>query len=251
MKYRIIVVIVVSACFGFARSAYAAAFVNLNFEEAMIPAIGIDDPFPPEWAHELTVEELLPGWTPSETEIPVGYAGVCLGGACIHLDGRRGYGSFFEGDFHVFLQGGGLTRNGRGELTGVSLSQTGDIPAGAKSIRMLSTIDTAGGPGSGQIYGYVNLRASIDGINIPLSLLSVDGIVATIGGNIPAAVGQNAELTVSTITPDSNERYSHLDAITFSMQPVPEPSTVLMALFVAVAQQTVRCRNVRLPTSSV
>ncbi|QDV80014.1 PEP-CTERM sorting domain-containing protein [Botrimarina mediterranea] len=213
--------IVAAASFAVSAPVMAAPFNNLGFEDAAVPA------------------NLLPGWTTGGTEVSVHYGDVCLGGACIVVVGG------LEGEYGLFLQSGYGAAN---HFAGVSISQMGDIPSEAKSIRMLSRPDSAF-PNSGQFFGWENLRVSINGQDIPLLLLDVTNNVATIGGNLPIGLaGTIAELKVETIAIDDGiERWSNLDGIEFSTFLVPEPSAAfgVLAALVACIVRRHRCVNRR------
>lgn len=194
MRYLLCAAVAVAALFTTTSEAPASPFVNLGFNDALPP------------------DDLLPGWTTGGTELRVNYGDVCLGSACIIL---RGGGP--EGEYGLYLQSGYAGELG---LTGVSISQAGDVPADAKSIRMLSDASVIH-------LGWENLRASLDGQDIPLQMISVIDEVVTIGGNLPSGfAGANAVLKIETVAIDDGiERWSRLDGIAFSPLLVPEPMT--------------------------
>jgi len=97
---------------------------------------------------------------------------------------------------------------------GPSLSQTGLIPADAKSISFL--VDPLAN----------NVILSLNGVNIPL--LSSDG-GTLLSGDVSAFAGQSAEVTFRT------QRQLYFDDIRFSTTSVPEPCTpALIGLGAAV-----------------
>lgn len=190
----------------FVPLAFAAPFANLDFEDATVPS----DP--------------LPSWSVNNLG-PI-YNLACLGSSCVSV---HDVGSILadpsvpiEGNFSVFLQGGTSGASGDLPLIGAAISQTGDVPAGAKSIRLLSTENE----GIDAVTGYENLRVSLDGSNIPLISLGTVGEVVTLGGNVAPFAGTTAELVISTVDPviDGPELWAWVDAVSFSTEAIPEPS---------------------------
>lgn len=208
---------------GMINVAAAAPFANLDFEDANPPG------------------DVLPNWSVNNLG-PI-FDLVCLGSSCVSVH-DMGAPAPLEGSFSVFLQGGTSGDSGELPLIGASISQTGDVPNTAKSIRMLST---TGGVSSDPLTSFENLRVSLDGMNIPLITLETAGDLVTVGANIAAFAGTTAELTISTAVPemDGPELWAWVDAVSFSSLPVPEPSgLVLGALGTTILLQTARRRSV-------
>lgn len=193
-------------------SVLAAPFANLNFEDAVIPG----DP--------------LPSWSVNNLG-PI-YNLACVGSSCVSVHDS---GSILadpdiplEGAYSVFLQGGTSGDSGALPLIEASITQSGDVPANAKSIRLLSTVDQNPDP----ITSYQNIQVSLDGSLVPLVLLNQTGDVVTLGGNIGSFAGATAELEIATITPQQNgpELWAWVDAVSFSDVAVPEPASSTAAL---------------------
>lgn len=187
-----------------ATTAHSAPFANLDFEDA-VPNV-----------------DVLPNW--DSTGMLVNFNNVCLGSACVTVSETS-----IEGNYSVFLQGGTSTRTGDLPLIGAFISQTGDVPASAKSITLLSLLpDSPFSP----IISYESLQVSLGGSDIPLVPLEVTGDVIKLGGNIEAFAGDNTELIISTITPElgGDELWAWVDDIQFSDQRIPEPGSMLLLL---------------------
>jgi hypothetical protein len=213
-----------------AKFASSAPFGNLDFEEAVVPG------------------DALPNWSVNNLG-PI-YDLFCLGSSCVSVH-DTGSPAPLEGGFSLFLQGGTSGDSGDLPLIGASISQTGDVPGTAKSIRMLST---TGDVSTGPITSFENLRASLNGTDIPLIPLGTVGDIITVGGNIAAFAGTTAALTIATTTPemDGPELWVWLDAVSFSSVPVPEPSgLVISALGTVILLLTARRRTMMRRSSNV
>jgi hypothetical protein len=222
MSARYLVIACVILNLGMISDASSAPFANLDFEDAVVPG------------------DVLPDWSVNNLG-PI-YDLVCLGSSCVSVH-DTGSPAPLEGSFSVFLQGGTSGDSGALPLIGASISQTGDVPGTAKSIRLLST---TGDILSDPIISSQNLRVSLDDTNIPLVALGTAGDLITVGGDIAAFAGTTAKLTISTATPeiDGPELWAWLDAVSFSSAPVPEPSgLVIGALGVVILLQTARRRD--------
>ena len=212
-------------------------FANLNFEQAQITSAPSGytpgDAFLP-----ISAASALPYWTVREDSV------VCtaIWGAPVALDetsvalltaingGSPGY---------VPLQGGyslqlyAFADAPSGYFHNASISQTGLLPSGARSIQFLmQSPPVAGG------FVQANPIVTLNGMAIALSPLSVSGGVMTMAGDISAYAGTSVDLTIlCQATPGgspANENIFTLDDIRFSPQPLPEPHTGCLLLVGAV-----------------
>ncbi|MHB1034539.1 MAG: PEP-CTERM sorting domain-containing protein [Pirellulales bacterium] len=123
-----------------------------------------------------------------------------------------------EGRYSLLLQGGwwetSMTEWGYRDA---SISQTGDVPADAQSIRMLVRV----WPGS-------LWTVSLDGNNVPMfPLKGFGGDTWEYGGDVRSYAGLTSRLVLSTSA--NWENSTLFDAIAFSAEPVPEPSSIVLA----------------------
>ena len=182
---------------------FGQGFVNLDFEEANIAPTPVGGGVFP--ADPL---EALPGWIVGGPLTSVSYNRESLGGPAVTLMGPEfpNFANYLplEGSYSVQL----YYYSG---LYGVPmLSQTGMIPADARSINFLVA--------PSQNDGVVML----DGAPIPLVAIS-DGRLA---GDVSFFAGTVAQLTFTT--PEiagSPGQLLYFDDIRFSSSPIPEPST--------------------------
>ena len=176
------------------------AFRNLDFEEANLPYL------PPGQSGGLVaVSNALPGWTAyfdTSAQTEVLYNNQALDYASISIlssnyaSGPLGFGS---GSYYAFLKGGGFTG---GSLITPALTQTGQIPASANSLRLTA---------------YSAPYVTFLGNHIPLVALSSSGFNTIYGGDISGFAGMIGELRFTS-------GFSYLDNILFSTQQIPEPS---------------------------
>ncbi len=227
-------------------TAFARAFENLDFEQAVPVLTGNA-----EVDRLQNPEDILPGWTVENfndtpdssgfflTYNDRGHAGVSppvlglFGGVDLSSPDSAseivsvGYVQI-EGQYSVLLDP---------RREGISLHQTAQIPASARSLRFLSSVrdNTWIDP---EIDGFFEL--SLGGAVLPFEELNRwesvaaktpfldddDGVVIfEYGVNIPAVlIGSEAKLQFTA----SNHFYVILDDIRFSTLPVPEPATAAM-----------------------
>jgi len=207
------------------HSGLAQSFVDLDFEDAVI----VPDPSSPYYPNAVYASDSLPGWTvtgnfmgPSE----IFYNDISLGSPSVSIFDANGpsriYYPVLDEEFSVDLYGGSL------QTPGVSINQTGLVPAYAASILFIASPNGSplGGP----------LLVSLGGQNISFSALSAGPNYTVYGGNIPSGLaGESEPLTFAV--PAGGNNFWELDDIQFSATPVPEPSSsglfALGALFVA------------------
>lgn len=206
VKYKILFML----SLALPNAGYAQGFVNLDFESADLSGFG---------AGPVPSGDAIPGWTAyigttAQTEII--YNELSLGAPTVAIFGTGGMPPPLDGVYSIDLFGGG------GPSTGVSISQTGLVPADAASIRFIAQ------PPNPLLGGALML--SLGGQNIAFSAISVGPNYTTYGGNISSTLdGQTEQLTFSAAAGDNN--YWEIDDIQFSPSSVPEPSEfALLAL---------------------
>jgi hypothetical protein len=115
-----------------------------------------------------------------------------------------------------------------------SISQTGDVPAGAKSIQFLMLVFD---PTATHVQS--NPLVTLNGNVISLVPIATNGNVLTLAGDVSAFAGTNAQLTIEAAgTPGgssfTSENYFELDDIVFSPNPVPEPAGITLLFLGAI-----------------
>jgi hypothetical protein len=189
------------------QNGYTQGFINLNFEDANLSAYGAGPA-------EVPTADALPGWTVSGNYLgpnEIIYNDLSLGAPSVAIFSTSGYVPVLDGEYSVDLYGGVLP------ATGVSISQTGLVPANAESIRFIAVPPAPFAGGS--------LIVSLGGQNISFSVLSSGANYNLYGGNIPPVLdGQSEQLAISAPESGGNN-YWELDDIQFSGSPVPEPNS--------------------------
>lgn len=232
MNYRVFVFLTIICCV--CTSLRAAPFKNLNFEQGSfqtppanyVPTTG--GPYP----YSISAAAGLPFWT-ARVDSTV----------CTAIWGNTGpldeTGVTLLSNFPIPPQSfavNPLNGNYSVELSAVSfappdlykissISQIGDVPAGAQSIQFLMT--NYGGPVSS------NALVTLNGSTINLVPIATNGYVVTMAGDVSAFAGTNAELTITSAGtpgggPLSGENVFALDDISFSPNIIPEPSTIAL-----------------------
>jgi hypothetical protein len=223
---------------------YGEPFQNLGFESATITSPGTVGSRP--------TSDALPYWTTSLGD-QVAYDWTAMDSAAISVhDGLNYWGVWndpnpLQGQYSISLQDG-LEDDPRTPV-GTWISQTGDIPSTARSLRFLSDTST-----------YIDeLQVSINGAVIPFALYSTGNTVNPAWGSVNTYVcdisafsgATNATLEFEKLVRDPANPAMHgivdLDAIRFSSIVVPEPTTLALltiAALVALAP-IVRRRVVR------
>ncbi len=188
-------------------------FQNLNFEQASqsvtpTPVGG--------WGGSIDPALAFPGWTVGDNvpgfatvtcynNLSLGAPAACLMGP--NFPNAPGYLPL-QGSYSVLLQ----YFNSVG--TAPTLSQTGLIPAGTRSITFLA--------------GRSDITVTLGGVNIPL--VPING--SRLAGDIEPFAGSTAQLTFSTISgrPPGETEFAYFDDIRFSTEGVPEPGTLSIFL---------------------
>jgi len=195
----------------------------LDFEAAsLVPIPG--DPYA-----RVEVAAALPGWT--------GYVGGVQETAALYnsqfldssgigiFDQNSGPGGPLQGNFTALLQAG--LRLFSGQPADTTLSQTGFIPFGTRSILFEAS------SGFAPAFSAV----ALDGQSLTVVPLQIGPNFTLYGADIHTLAGHTAQLsfTVFASNPYTSEHTLVLDAIQFSTQSVPEPSVpVLFALGVSL-----------------
>ncbi|MHB1033501.1 MAG: PEP-CTERM sorting domain-containing protein [Pirellulales bacterium] len=204
---RVSMVAFVCVSLGTAR-AYAAPFRNLDFEASEVR----------EWQPSLItpwMADLTPDYRPEG--VPLNE--VALDSVNISLIDSTSRGMKpIEGGYSLMLQGGLSNFLGAIVYRDASISQTGDVPANAQSLRVLVHRTL------GSFW-----QVSLDGSDIPMfPLKEIGQDVWEYGGDIRSFAGSTSQLVLGTR--EHWENTTLFDAITFSPEPVPEPASIILAI---------------------
>jgi hypothetical protein len=192
---------------GLLQTCGGQGFVNLDFEDANVSG------YSPGFS-AIPVVNAFPGWRASYSDPNIGtvevsnvwYDAISLGGAVISInDTNSGFGIFepIDCNYSAFLFGG---KGIFGNFTSSTLSQTGLVPIGTKS-----------------------LTFSVQyGLNATPLIVSVNGQpINSTTYDISAFAGQTVTLSFTESAPAGDPpSLAILDDIAFIPGPVPEPSTV-------------------------
>ena len=96
-----------------------------------------------------------------------------------------------------------------------SLTQVGDVPVNARSIRLIGDRD------------FAPPAVECNGIGVPMVRLSAFGETATFGGDVSAFAGTTVELRIASKVPTG---IVGIDNVTFDPTPIPEPSASIVIL---------------------
>ncbi|CAN5442507.1 hypothetical protein BH09PLA1_BH09PLA1_10820 [soil metagenome] len=208
------------ACFAYVlivllstHRVLAAPFVNLDFEQATV--VHTDPNFPPA----IDAAAAFPGWIARvgdsiRTNVTYNYRGG--GQAVISLYDRPASDIGFpllQGQYMAVL----ISDSAFG--SSASLAQTGDVPAGTRSITFLGEAGR-GAPSlliNGTAISTVNLTGN-NGLGQP----------AKFGADLTPFAGQTVELRLSSISQHA------IDDFSFSTTPIPEPQLAILGLAVAL-----------------
>jgi hypothetical protein len=191
----------------------AAPFQNLDFESATFV------PIPNDPHDRVYLSSALPYWTGyigADQTNAVLHNNFFLGSSGISIQGpTNSYFPILEGSLTPMLQAG---TDRLGNPTPVALSQTGLVPLDARSLFFRARASTFGGPNP--------FVVTLDGETLSMMPIAVSGDLYTLyGGDVSAYAGQTLELRFTALPFTSAGYNFFLDAIEFSPNPVPEPST--------------------------
>jgi len=192
-------------------------FINMNFESANVPIIPNG-----QAGTDVGVTEGIPGWLAylgSSQTSQMLHNDISIFSARVGILGPDWNNSFgigvIEGNYSAVIQAGQSSL----DPISASISQTGQFPGSAKSIRLKTKLIFADPANQFQQF-----ELKIAGQNVALLPLSVTSGYTLFGGDISAFAGLTGELKISA-TPTPYEYYSFVvDSIVFSNQPIPEPS---------------------------
>jgi hypothetical protein len=213
MKRKLLLIVAFIHVLSWENAAHCADFQNLNFESATFVPIP-NDPY-----DRVYLSSALPFWT--------GYVGADQTNAVLH-------NNFFLGSSGISIQGptnssfpvleGSLTpmlqagTDNLGNPMPVALSQTGLVPLDSRSLLFRANASVFGGPNP--------FVVTLDGETLSMTPVAVTGDLYTLyGGDVSAYAGQTLELRFTALPFTSAGYNFFLDAIEFSPNPVPEPST--------------------------
>ena len=225
MKGRFFILVAALVFFPCLRS-FGAPFQNLDFEQGSIhspPANYV----PTSIFNPISAAFALPFWTPIEdtTVVTAIWSGGALDETSISLVSSANP-SPIDGNYSVNLYA--FADAPPGLYKTASISQTGDVPANAQSIQFQMRSYT---PTIIQATPTVTLNNTV----INLVPLATSGYVVTMAGDISAFAGSTAQLMIKAAGTSGMgnfyvENYFDVDDISFSPNPVPEPSTALLAV---------------------
>lgn len=198
MKYTNALILFLSArCF----TGQATPFINLDFERAIIPS-------GTQFIDSIPVGQAIPGWQSPYTGVI--YDGLSIGGPLLSIEDGKGQSLLPLSDsYSVLLNGGGTAS--------VSISQTGRVPDGTSSLQF-----------EAQSYGYP-FSVSMGGQTLTPVVLSSSAAYSIYGADISSFSGQTATLTFTSLPYDTPPpAFLLLDNISFSPNPIPEPSSLLL-----------------------
>ena len=196
----------------FGAVSRAAPFVNLDFEQATV--------VPTHPPYYISAPAAFPNWTVriggvQYTEVAYNNNGIGEGQVSLwDRSDASNVGQLLQGRYMASLK----TDGAFGHLA--ALSQTGDIPSDARSIRLLG--DGGRGPAA----------VSINGIDIPMVFIGGQPIFnrpAMYGGDISEFSGQTVELTISSRV-NSPLFNVTADDLKLSPVPIPEPTSASLAV---------------------
>jgi hypothetical protein len=172
---------------------------------------------------DIPVADGYPDWTVSYSALGAGtniattviYDEISLGGAFVSInDSNTGFGfNPIQGNFSACLFGGPSDIFSPSNPTYSTISQTGLVPNGTKTLLM----DVNGG----------SFMVTLGGQTIILIPLQTFLTYNLYGGNITGYAGQVAQLTI-TAPPTGVPNMELIDNIQFSTMAIPEPNTLAL-----------------------
>jgi hypothetical protein len=206
---------------------FAQGFANLNFENAQFTVDSSGNFFGGTfYPYAVYASSAVPGWTAYLDSVPqtdILSNDATLGSAMVSLQGTNlpYYEYFllpaFQGRWSILLQGllGDTNLNNGTYPVIASIGQTGQIPASAESLLFWGNLSLASGN---------NFDVSFDGQDLSLVAISNALNYTVYGADVSAFAGQTGQLLFSA----GNNTFAELDNISFSTEPVPEPSEIAL-----------------------
>lgn len=212
---------VLAATIANAHVVAGQAFVNLDFQAANL-------------SNEFSASGVFPGWS-FVPALSVSYLQPHLS----NLPHRHLYDNV--GDFALRMQAGEVPTNPEWtafESSPITISQTGLVPFGTKSIRLDAPTQHPFFPESDpNVHGEKSWRLLMNGLEI--EMIDLGGGVW--GGNIPNLANQIGTLAVTmdkdyfVALPGPYRDMAEFDNIQFSTQLIPEPTTLCLAAIAGTA----------------
>ena len=190
------------------------AFQNLDFESATVPPLPAG-----QYGGSVPISDGLPHWSGflgADEVTEVLHNNFTLGTPSLSILGPDcTFSSIPEGSYAALLQPG---PGPGGVAVDASLSQIGTIPTSAESLRFTTGLGTH------------FMSVSFGSQTLPVTLLSTSPLVVY-GVDISSFAGSTDQLKITALYNVLDNHYVVLDSITFSDQPIPEPSAFgLLAL---------------------
>lgn len=215
MMSRFISFLISLSALAYGLLAYSGQFQNLDFEQARTNTAvrnGVGDVYGP-------IQDLLPGWrlekfgggvTGVQTNTGLNTQAPGIGFDTLLTTDY--YRNTFSGQFAFAMSAGGIFN------IGYSLSQVGDVPSDAKSLRFFNFIG--------------RFELWINGSLMPVFYTDAPSQAkagARFGAaDVSAYAGKEILLEFRPLPADAIANFSGLDNISFSPIPVPEPSSVVL-----------------------
>jgi hypothetical protein len=206
-----------------ASALWAQAFQNLDFESATVSNI------PADTAEYVSVSDALPRWSAyigTNLLTQVGHNVITLGAANVGVWGPDyGFGiQPLQGSYSAIIQAGGF--NSVEEPLGseggsATIAQMGLIPSSAKSIQFEGTL----GLGTAGATFTNTFVFAVGGQSLPVVPLGGD----LYGCDISAFTGSVQNISF-TMNDDFGNALMLIDAISFSTESIPEPSTLNLVM---------------------
>ncbi len=214
---RVFIILGFAAIFSAFASAQAqSTFQNLAFESANLPALP-----PGQYGGLVDINVAMPSWNAylgGNSISQVNHNGITIGSASVDILGPHHFSSdILQGKYTVVLQAG-IDRFSSGfQFVSAAIAQTGIVPATAQSLQF-------------------RVSSNPDGFLVSFATSSLSPVLLGTGANyqlygvdISSFAGQSGELRFTAPTLENNPYNTFfLDAIQFSVQPVPEPSTFIL-----------------------
>lgn len=210
--------------FLLAGSAFGQDFVNLDFESATLVPVGGGSQY-------VQFAQAFPGWTEAISgafntnalydSMYLDSAGVCL----IDTKANSLATAVIDGSYTALLQSGLGYSNGFGFPTDATLSQTGLVPPGTKSLEFKAA-------SSGKF------AVTLGGQTLSLTVLGGGTNYALYGADISQWAGQTAQLsfTIFADKPHVNDESLFLDDIRFSPESVTAGPPIILSTAVSGAK---------------